>query len=247
MTVEFLSLADCHLAYQRQVGRKNAPGLLFLSGFASDMEGTKASFFAQQCQELNLSFVRFDYRGCGQSEGLFAEGTIGAWREDSLAVLDRLTEGPQIIVGSSMGGWLGLLLAQARPERIRAWVGLAAAPDFTEDLVWDKMNEAERAVMQREGAWLPPDSSDVRSLPWRLNLIEDGRKHLVLRQPLALDFPVRLFQGMQDQAVPWRYATRLAEHITGEDVRLTLIKNADHRLSAPEELKLVWETVAALL
>ena len=139
MSVEFLTLADCRLAYQRQVTDKSKPGIIFLGGYASDMQGTKAVFLSERCAEHSISFTRFDYRGCGQSPGSFTDGTIGAWLEDSLAVFDRLTQGMQIIIGSSMGGWLGLLLAKARPERVKALIGVAAAPDFTEDLVWEKL------------------------------------------------------------------------------------------------------------
>ncbi|MDR3424688.1 MAG: alpha/beta hydrolase [Alphaproteobacteria bacterium] len=244
MTLEFLSLADCRLAYQRQVGNKNNSGIIFLCGFASDMEGSKASFLSQYCAERAIPFIRFDYRGCGQSSGKFSDGTIGAWLEDSLAVFDRLTDGPQIIVGSSMGGWLGLLLAKARGERVKAFIGIAAAPDFTEDLVWARLTESQREKLLREGTVCADD--DGRA-PLTLKLIEEGRKHLVLRQPLALSCPVRLLQGMKDKEVSPRHAERIAACVAHDDVRVTLVKGGDHHLSAPEDLALLGRTVTEFL
>ncbi|MDE2029789.1 MAG: alpha/beta hydrolase [Alphaproteobacteria bacterium] len=240
MPVEFLSVADRRLAYQRQVGRA---GLVFLGGYASDMDGTKATCLAERCAEAGIACLRFDYRGCGQSSGNFTDGTIGAWRDDSLAVFDALTEGPQIVVGSSMGGWLGLLLAQARPERVKAFVGVAAAPDFTEDLVWDKLTDAQRETLKRDG--------EIREegghAPMTLKLIEEARRHLILRTPFALPCPARLLQGMKDTEVPWDYALRIAQHIAQDDARVTLVKNGDHRLSAPEDLALLWGAVSEFL
>ncbi len=243
MTIEFLSLAEGSLAYQRQVGNKNSPGVFFLSGFASDMEGTKPSFLSQRCAAEVIPFIRFDYRGCGRSTGNFADGTIGGWLEDSLAVFDQLTEGPQIVVGSSMGGWLGLLLTQARPERIKALIGIAAAPDFTEDLVWEKLTPTKREDVLRTGVFEQGKAAEDSRPPITLRLIEEARAHLVLRRPLPLTCPVRLLQGMQDQEVPWTHATRLAEHIAQDDVHITFIKNGDHRLSTPQDLELLWDTI----
>ena len=241
MTIEFLSLADCRIAYQRQVGNNNSPNILFLGGFASDMTGTKATFLSNHAVAHDLSFIRFDYRGHGQSSGVFSEMTIGAWFEDTLAVFDNLTEGPQIVVGSSMGGWLALLLAKARPERLKAFIGVAAAPDFTEDLIWEKMTPAERENLRHGG------SLDDGGAPITMKLIEEARKHLVLRSPLPLPCPVRLLAGMKDENVPWKYALRIAEHISGDDVRVTLIKNGEHSLSAPENLDVLWKAIEEFL
>jgi pimeloyl-ACP methyl ester carboxylesterase len=237
--IEFLSLADSRLAYQREVGNKNS-SLLFLSGFASDMEGTKATFLSKRSAEHGISFIRFDYRGCGRSSGSFSDGTIGAWLDDCLAVFDRLTQGPQIVVGSSMGGWLGLLLAEARPERTKAFIGVAAAPDFTEDLVWEKLTHDEQETLLREGAIY---ENNDRHAPITLALIEEARAHFVLRSPLRLRCPVRLIQGMRDADVPWNHATRIAEHLFCDDVRVMLMKNSDHSLSAPQDLETLWHTI----
>lgn len=246
MTLEFLSLADCRLAYQRQVGDKNNTGILFLSGFASDMEGTKATFLSKRAAERNGPFVRFDYRGCGKSTGDFAKATIGAWLKDTLAVFDQLTEGPQIVVGSSMGGWLGLLLAAARPARVKAFIGVAAAPDFTEYLVWAKLTPAEREKIRRTGVYYEKDELPSRQAPITFGLIEEARKHLVLNKPLALPCPVRLLQGMKDADVPWEYALRIVQHIASDDARVTLVKG-DHSLSTPKDLEMLAQTIEEFL
>ncbi len=246
MAIEFLSLADCRLAYQRQVGDKNNPGVLFLSGFGSDMEGTKAAFLSQRAAERNWPFVRFDYRACGKSSGVFTEATIGAWLEDTLAVFDKLTDGPQIVVGSSMGGWLGLLLAKARRDRIKAFIGVAAAPDFTEKLVWEKLTDAEREKVRRTGVYYEKGKLPDLMAPITLGLIEEARKHLVLDKPLALPCPVRLLQGMKDEDVPWEYAERIVQHITCDDARVTLVKG-DHSLSTPVDLEMLSRTIEEFL
>jgi pimeloyl-ACP methyl ester carboxylesterase len=243
MTVDFLTLADRRLAYQRQVGDPAGPGVLFLGGYASDMTGTKAAFLAEQCDRDNLSFLRFDYRGCGESPGAFIDGTIGAWAEDALAMLDELTRGPQIVVGSSMGGWIALLLAKARPERIKALVGIAAAPDFTEDLIWDKLTKTQLENLLRDGQIYDEDAPAEHRIPVTLKLIEEARGHLLLREPFALPCPVRLLQGMRDKEVPHSYAERIASHIEQDDAQVTLIKNGDHRLNRPQDLDLLWRMV----
>ena len=245
MAIEFLSLADCRLAYQRQVGDKNNPGVLFLSGFASDMEGTKATFLSKRAAERKESFVRFDYRACGKSSGDFAKATIGAWFEDTLAVFDQLTEGPQIVVGSSMGGWLGLMLAAARPKRVKAFIGVAAAPDFTENLIWAKLTPAEREKVRRTGAY-HEKGDPGRQTTLTSGLIEEARKHLILNKPFAIPCPVRLLQGMKDLEVPWEYALRIVQHITCEDARVTLVKG-DHSLSTPQDLEMLARTIEEFL
>ncbi len=252
MSVEFLSLAEGTLAYQRQIGDigqagGGKPGVVFLGGYASDMEGTKAQYLAQKCAESGLSFVRFDYRGCGQSPGKFTDGTIGLWREDTLAVLDQLTQGPQIIVGSSMGGWLGLLLASSRPERIKAFIGIAVAPDFSEELVWKNLTDKQRETLLRDGEIYDEDAPPDFRIPMTLKLIEDARAHLVFSSPCPIACPVRLLQGMRDKEVPYTYAERIAKHIASDDVQITLIKNGDHRLSTPENLDMLWQMVAGFI
>lgn len=214
------------------------PGVIFLGGLASNMTGSKASALAAHAQARGFAFLRFDYSGHGQSTGDFAAGRIGDWRREALAVFDRLTTGPQIVVGSSLGGWLMLHLAQARPQRIRALIGIAAAPDFTEDLIWDRLNAAERAAFAREGKI---DIAAPGSPPLYLSrdFVVEARAHLLLRAPLALDIPMRLFQGLADREVPAATALRLAEIYTGADCRLTFIKDGDHRLSRPQDIALI--------
>ncbi len=232
------------LAFEQTPGA--GPGVMFLGGFKSDMSGTKAQFLSDWAYEQGRAFLRFDYSGHGQSSGDFLDGAIGDWYQDALAVLDGLTEGPQVLVGSSMGGWIALLLARARPERVAALVGIAAAPDFTEDSMWEGFDETQRADLAGQGfVDLPSDYSDE---PYRITrrLIEDGRRHLVLRAPLRLPFPVRLLQGTEDTDVPLAVALRLMEHADSPDLRLTLVKGADHRFSEPENLALLAQTLEAL-
>ena len=195
------------------------------------MTGTKALFLDEYCRRRGRAYVRFDYFGHGASSGDFADGTVGRWAEDAIAVIDQLTEGPQILVGSSLGGWLMLLAALARPERIRALVGIAAAPDATEDLLWPRLDAAQRRELLDPGSVTLPSEYDPAGYTYRLGLIEDGRRHLVMRAPIALDCPVRLLHGLRDASVPWQTSLRLAEQLTSRDVTVTLVKDGDHRLS----------------
>jgi pimeloyl-ACP methyl ester carboxylesterase len=230
------------LAWRRIAGR--GPGVVFLGGFRSDMTGTKAEFLAGWCEARGTPFLRFDYSGHGASAGRFEDGTIGRWTEDAAAVIGALAPGPQVLVGSSMGGWIALLLARRLP--IRAFVGIAPAPDFTEDLIWAQLAPEQRAAIERDGLWLAP-SAYGDPYPITRALIEDGRRHLMLRAPIPLDVPVRILQGLEDPDVPWEHALRLARAITGRDVRVHLIKDGDHRLSRPQDLALLGETLAPLL
>jgi len=228
-----ISVDGHQLAYEALPGP--APGVIFLPGFKSDMTGTKAMALRDWCMKRGQAFTRFDYSGHGSSTGKFEDGTIGRWAADAVAILDRVTAGPQVLVGSSMGGWMALLAARARPQRIAALVGIAAAPDFTEDLMWAGYPEEVKQTLRRDGVYLEPsDYGEPYSIT--LRLIEEGREHLVLRSPLALPFPVRLIQGMKDPDVPWRTALRLAEHIDGDDVEVILVKGGDHRLSEPADI-----------
>lgn len=229
------------LAYERQDGQK--PGLIFLGGYASDMTGTKASFLAERCAAAGRAFVRFDYSGHGQSEGRFAEGCIGDWYSDALAVFDRCTAGKQMLIGSSMGGWLALKLACARPERVSAIIGIAAAPDFTEDLVWNQLSPAEQEQMRREGG-LTGKGEDT--LTYSYKLVTEGRQHLMLRAPLPITCPVHLLQGQKDAAVPWQTAHRIRDNLPHAQVTIHLISEGDHRLSQSADLALLWQSVSAL-
>lgn len=223
------------------------PGVVFLGGFRSDMEGTKALHLQAWAQARDRAFLRFDYSGHGQSSGDFLDGAIGDWFEDALAVIAARTEGPQVLVGSSMGGWIALLVARALPDRVAGLVGIAAAPDFTEDSMWAGFSPDQRAELEAAGqVALPSDYSDAPYIITR-RLIEDGRRHLVLRAPLALPFPVRLLQGTADADVPPSVALRLMDHAESPDLRLTLVKGADHRFSTPACLALIETAIEEVL
>ncbi len=230
------------IAYARTAGR--GPGILFLGGFRSDMEGSKALFLEESARSEGRAFIRFDYSGHGASDGRFEDGCIGDWLADARAVLDGLAEGPQVLVGSSMGGWIALLLARALPGRVAGLVGVAAAPDFTEDLVWSTAMPEQQAELMAKGrveiASAYSDTPDV----YTRRLIEEGRGNLVLRSPLTLPMPVRLLQGTADADVPTHVALRLLEHADCPDIRLTLVKGADHRFSTPDCLSLIRDAVA---
>lgn len=233
------------IAYDRLPG--TGPGVVFLHGLKSDMEGTKAVHLRDWARDQGRAFLRLDCSGHGQSSGRFEDGAIGDWFEDAQAAVSALTEGPQVLVGSSMGGWLALLLARAMPERLAGLVTIAAAPDFTEDSMWAGFSDAQRATLLREGkVELPSDYSDAPYVITR-RLIEEGRGRLVLRTPLDLPFPVRFLQGTADVDVPHAVALRLLDHATGPDIRLTLVKGADHRFSTPDCLALIAEAVAEVM
>lgn len=233
------------IAYHRlsSASTRGLPGLVFLGGFRSDMEGTKALHLQAWAEATGRAFVRFDYSGHGASSGAFEDGAIGDWTEDAAAVVQALTEGPQILVGSSMGGWIALLFARANPSRVAGLVGIAAAPDFTEDSLWASLTKTEKATLDATGQITRPSDYAVEPYIFTRRLIEDGRRHLVLRAPLALEMPVRLLQGTADEDVPQSVALRLLEHASGPDIRLTLVKGADHRFSSPECLKMMINAV----
>ena len=232
------------IAYRRLAGR--LPGIVFLGGFLSDMTGTKALFLEDYCRRRGRAFLRFDYFGHGASSGDFALGTIGRWREDAIAVLDSLTEGPQILVGSSMGGWIMLLAALARRERVAALVGIAAAPDFTMDLLPQRLSEGQRRELEANGSVVLLSDYDPAGYLYTRRLIEDGNRHLLLRGPINLPVPVRLLHGLADASVPWQTSLRLTERLTGTDVAVTLVKNGDHRLSTEADLARLARTLDAL-
>lgn len=233
------------IAYHQTAGQ--GPGVVFLGGFKSDMQGTKAVYLQDWAERNGRAFLRFDYSGHGQSSEDFLDGAIGDWFEDAQAAVTGLTEGPQVLVGSSMGGWIALLLARAVPDRVAGLVGIAAAPDFTEDSMWQGFTEAQRAEMASTGqVALPSEYSDAPYVITR-RLIEDGRRHLVLRSPLALPFPVRLLQGTADVDVPQEVALRLLAHASGDDIRLSLVKGADHRFSTPDCLAMITQAIDDVL
>jgi pimeloyl-ACP methyl ester carboxylesterase/ribosomal protein S18 acetylase RimI-like enzyme len=240
----FLEVAPDHrLAYHRTEGRE--PTVLFCGGYTSDMTGTKALALERWCRAEDRAYVRFDYRGHGRSDGCFEDGTIGSWAEDALAIVDRVAAGPLIVVGSSMGGWIMLLVALARPERVRALLGIAAAPDFTEDLLLPEATKAQRLDLERQGFWLQP-SAHGEPYPVTTRIIEDGRRHLLLRAPIAITCPVHLLHGQRDADVPWQTAFRLAERLESDDVTIELIKAGDHRLSTEADLARITAALARL-
>jgi len=222
------------------------PGVIFCGGFKSDMTGTKAVALDAHCRAAGRAFLRFDYFGHGATGGDFEAGTIGRWTDDTVAALDALTEGPQVIVGSSMGGWIMLLAALQRRQRVAGLVGIAPAADFTQRLMWERLPESVRETLRRDGVWRRPSAYDDGPYAITAALIEEGRRHLLLDGEVPLHCPVRILQGMRDPDVPWRHALALVEALAGEDVVLTLVKDGDHRLSRPEDIDRLLRTVDEL-
>jgi hypothetical protein len=214
------------------------PAVVWLGGFRSDMAGTKAQALADWAAASGRAYVRFDYLGHGESSGDFrTKGTVTRWREDALAVLDELVEGPAVLVGSSMGGWIACLAAMARPQRVQAMVLVAPAPDFTEKLMAPEIPPQGRAALAADGVWLRP-SEYGDPYPITRALLEDGRRWSILgSEPVPIEAPVRILQGAADPDVPWRHALELAQAIKGQDVVFTLIKDGDHRLSRPQDIE----------
>ena len=213
----------------------------------SDMTGSKALSLENLARRQGRAFLRFDYQGHGASTGRFEDGTIGSWTADAVAALDALTEGPQVLVGSSMGGWIMLLTALARPQRVAGLLGIAAAPDFTEDLMWQAYPQEVRDTLRREGVYREPSDYGDEPYTITMRLIEEGREHLLLREAIPIACPVRLIHGMADPDVPWQTSIRLAERLESTDVEVTLVKSGGHRLSEPEDLDRLGRTLEGLL
>jgi pimeloyl-ACP methyl ester carboxylesterase len=232
------------LAYRLTTGR--SPTLVFLPGFMSDMTGDKASHLAALCETRGHACLRLDYSGHGASGGAFEDGTIGRWTQDALFLIDRLTEGKLILVGSSMGGWIALLAAIARPGRIAGLIGIAAAPDFTETLIRPSLTPAQQETLARDGVLRVPSAYGGEQIFTRA-LLEDGRKNQLLGGQIPIACPVRLLQGQCDEEVPWHTALRIAERLDSQDVQVTLIKDGTHRLSRPQDLALLTHTAGLLL
>lgn len=230
-----LARGDGHeLAWRRVRGR--GPTVVWLGGFHSDMTGTKAQALADWAAAEGRACLRFDYFGHGRSSGDFADGTISRWRQDVLAVIDQLVEGPAVLVGSSMGGWLAVLAALARRERVAGLVLIAPAADFTEALIRPALSPDAQAAIARDGSWRRPSAYEDGAYAITRTLLEDGARWCVLPGPVAVTAPVRILQGGQDPDVPWRHALALAEAIQSEDVVFTLVRDGDHRLSRPQDL-----------
>jgi pimeloyl-ACP methyl ester carboxylesterase len=228
-----------------------APGLFWLSGFHSDMRGTKAIALDAWAAEWNRACVRFDYSGHGESGGAFVDGTIGRWLEETVAVFEQFCAGPQVVIGSSMGGWMALLLARElarRPARRASLAGLvliAPAPDFTEELMWKGFSPEARHAIETKGVWLRP-SAYGEPYPITRALIEEGRNHLLLGGSIDVGCPVRILQGAQDPDVPWQHAFALAHRLPADDVVLTMIQDGDHRLSRPQDIARIIAAVAEI-
>ena len=234
------------IAYHHSTGK--APGVIFLGGFNSAMNGSKALSLEHWCQQQGRAFIRFDYLGHGSSSGRFEDGTIGRWRDDALAILDELSSEPQILVGSSMGGWLSLLVTLARPQRIAGIVTIAAAADFTETLIWQQLPASEQERLRRDGVWHRPSEYQEQAYPISYGLIQEARQHLLLQQAdIAIDCPVRLLHGMQDIDVPWQTSTEIAQRLRSNNVQVILIKDGEHRLSRPQDLALLQTALTELI
>jgi len=239
--MDHITFKDRQLAYIKHDGQ--GPTVVFFPGFMSDMEGSKALALDEFCQSRGQAFVRFDYSGHGQSSGEFTDGTIGAWAQDAIAIIDQLTDGPLILVGSSMGGWIALLTALARKDRVQAYVGLAAAPDFTKELCWDKYSDEIKETLRRDGVYYEACDYDDDPYVMTLKLLQEGNDHLLLDKTIDLDCPVRLIQGQQDPDVPWQTAQRISDRLTSDDVVITYVKGGDHRLSTDADLKRLCQVV----
>ena len=230
----------------------SAPGLLWLGGFNSDMKGTKALALDAWAAEHGRACVRFDYSGHGESGGKFIDGTIGRWLEESLAVFEQFCRGPQVVIGSSMGGWMALLLAREAAKRsqgasMAGLVLIAPAPDFTEELMWKGFSPAIRQEIESKGVWMrPSEYGDGSPYPITRALIEDGRHHLLLGGSIEVGCPVRILQGAKDPDVPWRHAFSLAQRLPADDVVLTMIQDGDHRLSRPQDIARIIAAVAEI-
>jgi pimeloyl-ACP methyl ester carboxylesterase len=231
----------------------SGPGLFWLGGFNSDMRGTKALALDAWAMEHGRACIRFDYSGHGESGGAFIDGTIGRWLEEGLAVFERFCRGPQVVIGSSMGGWMALLLARAIAKREAAGADLAGlvliapAPDFTEQLMWNAFSDEVREEIRTKGVWMrPSEYGDGAPYPITRALIEEGRNHLLLGSAIEVGCPVRILQGAQDPDVPWQHAFALAHRLPAEDVVLTMIQDGDHRLSRPQDIARILAAVAEI-
>ena len=241
-------------ALDREVGHRLAwrrisgagPTVVWLGGFRSDMTGTKAEALGEWATATGRSYLRFDYFGHGASSGEFIDGTIGRWRADALAAIDELTEGPLVLVGSSMGGWIACLAALARPERVAGMVLIAPAADFTSQLIEPQLTEKDLTALAVNGVWYRP-SHYGEGDPFTARLLEEGRDWSILPGPVQIAAPVRILQGGMDEDVPWQYALHLAEVLAGSDVVFSVIKDGDHRLSRPQDLKRLIQTVEELV
>lgn len=230
------------LAYIHTPAAENGqslPLVMFLGGYRSDMSGTKATYFEEQCKARGQAYLRFDYSGHGQSGGAFEDGTIGSWAADALDVLDHVAEGPVLLVGSSMGGWIALLVARQRPEITHGLIGIAAAPDFTEEIYHERLDDAQRRVLMEQGKVLVENDYSDEPYAYTKAFYEDGKANLLLNKSQSAAHPIRLIQGKQDKDVPWQTAVKIAEVYAGSDIDVIFVEDGDHRLSRPQDLALI--------
>ena len=234
------------IAYHHTPGK--GPGVMFLTGFKSDMQGGKALALEAHCVSMGYAFTRFDYFGHGESSGAFDDGTIGRWADDTGIILEEICEGPQVLVGSSMGGWIMLLTALRQPEKVCGLVGIAAAPDFTHDLIPERLTPEQRDDLESQGYCDIPNCYDDQE-PYRIwnRFLDEGNQHLLLTDDIKFDMPVRLIQGMLDEDVPWKTAHSIMDRLTSDDVEVQFVKSGDHRLSEPHDIDRLLRTVEALL
>lgn len=244
---EFLDVKHTRIAYHHHAGEGDV-GVLFLGGFMSDMQGGKATMLEGFCKQRRIPFTRMDYGGHGQSEGRFDAGTIGLWRDHALAVFDHVASKRMVLVGSSMGGWMMLLLALARPQKVAGLVGIASAPDFTENLIWAQFSGEQQREMAEKGRVMLPNCMPGESdYPITQALISEGRNHLLMHDTIAIDCPVHLLHGMLDPDVPWRLSLELQEKLRRNDAEVTLLKDGDHRMSSPHALALIRHAVERMV
>ncbi|KAK6316760.1 palmitoyl-protein thioesterase ABHD10, mitochondrial [Coregonus clupeaformis] len=245
-TVQYATRPDLpKLAYRKVKGK--SPGVVFLPGFASNMGGKKADALEEFCQSLGHSYLRFDYTGCGSSEGEMVDGTVGTWKKDVLYVLDELVEGPQILVGSSMGGWLMCLAAIARPERTAAMVGISTAADHFVT-VFNTLPIEARKEIEEKGQWVVPTKhNEEGSITFTTEFLKEAEQHCILQSPIPVTCPVRLIHGMKDQDVPWHISMQVAERVLSNDVDVILRKHGQHRMVEKEDIKLIVYTIDDLI
>lgn len=244
-TSRFVREDGAPIAYAHTPGKP--PTVVFLGGFASDMSGTKARFLEARAKSRGRAFLRFDYQGHGESGGSFQDGSIGLWSDDAVRLIDNVTDGPLVLVGSSMGAWIMLIVALALKSRVSALLGIASAPDFTQELIFPGLSSDQLEVLERDGVLqLPSRYSDEPQIITRY-FLQEGRRHLMLRSTIALSCPVRLLHGLEDADVPWQTSLKLTQALLSPDVQVTLIKGGDHRLSNPKDLALIDKTLESLV
>jgi pimeloyl-ACP methyl ester carboxylesterase len=243
---EFFDHDGVAIAYRRTSGADDRTGLVWLGGFHSDMLGEKATALHLAAERSGRSFVRFDYFGHGESGGRFEDGTVSRWRSDALGAIDHLTDGPLVLVGSSMGGWMALLCALARHERVLGLVLLAPAPDFTDKLMWAQFSDEQKREIMEKGFWTRPSPYAPAGYPIKRELVEDGRRWNVMDAEIAIDVPVRILQGGADEDVPWTHSFELTKRLRSNDVVWTFVKEGDHRLSRPQDIQRLIDVTLAL-